>query len=399
MMAWDDGTAWGDTVADVERTISAWIADAVAAYEPEVVEPAGTDTDAKWLASSGLQKAIRRGLPDTAKVMAETLRRVDPDYFWRRGRVIVLEDIGVANLPLTAAFLWVAGKVQWRRRVATDRAWMQWFVDQMANSVKDRSADDLNLVGTADPTFAPHARAIAFSSAHEQHQTLAHSTSLREQVAAVQALSGRYPVDQLIGGTDTKIPGSMDGLCDALRDILGVPAIVELIVRAGRRQYTPFHLTLPLVWSLAATSPVVCVRARSLETPFCGAWPTPALDIHTASGKKAIAYHAKACGELRDFLETHLPEPQRRNALGAAIFRAEGVMCDRRIQFEGAADIEETAGRNLMAGQGNPPDHLDRVDNLVRRHLDGLNGIRRRILARNKATAETSGTGQLGLGV
>src|SRR5271166_2480982 len=52
----------------------------------------------RWLASSALQKAIRRGDVLTAQRALRTLCRHDPRSAWRRLLVIACEDVGIGAL-------------------------------------------------------------------------------------------------------------------------------------------------------------------------------------------------------------------------------------------------------------------------------------------------------------
>jgi replication-associated recombination protein RarA len=62
---------------------------------PHSVDPLPCD---RWLASSALQKAIRRGEVLTAERALRTLYRYDPRSTWRRLLVIACEDVGIASL-------------------------------------------------------------------------------------------------------------------------------------------------------------------------------------------------------------------------------------------------------------------------------------------------------------
>ncbi len=60
----------------------------------------------KWLASSALQKAIRRGNEAEALSCARLLLNVDAQRLWRRLGIIAIEDIGVADIEVVGQTLW-----------------------------------------------------------------------------------------------------------------------------------------------------------------------------------------------------------------------------------------------------------------------------------------------------
>src|ERR1700757_296878 len=108
--------ALGDTVSQVEASLKDWLTDAVKDYEFVQRDTVLKDPARKWRGSSARQKAIRRGNVEVALRMVEGLYSIDPGYAWRRINVIALEDIGVANLQLLAAILWISGKADWRAK-------------------------------------------------------------------------------------------------------------------------------------------------------------------------------------------------------------------------------------------------------------------------------------------
>ena len=61
----------------------------------DAIEPLRCD---RWIASSALQKAIRRGDVLTAQRALRTLYRHDPRSAWRRLLVIACEDVGIGSL-------------------------------------------------------------------------------------------------------------------------------------------------------------------------------------------------------------------------------------------------------------------------------------------------------------
>lgn len=63
-----------------------------------VLSPVGPMLCDKWIASSAMQKAIRRGDLVAAQSAGKVLWSADPTAFWRRLHIISVEDIGVADV-------------------------------------------------------------------------------------------------------------------------------------------------------------------------------------------------------------------------------------------------------------------------------------------------------------
>ncbi len=78
-----------------------------------------------------MQKAIRRGLsvtPQNAWHGRAARTRSPLKCLWRRLPVIAVEDIGVANISLVAAVLWVSGKTKWREQNGGDAKILQALI-------------------------------------------------------------------------------------------------------------------------------------------------------------------------------------------------------------------------------------------------------------------------------
>ena len=109
-----------------------------AKYHPNPKIVAALPQD-RWLLTSLLQKAIRRGRVDYAVAAAAYLVTLEPEYVASRLPVIAYEDIGVADLPVllwtkhVAATLPVQAEVE-RRKIATAIA------GRLADSPKSRTA-------------------------------------------------------------------------------------------------------------------------------------------------------------------------------------------------------------------------------------------------------------------
>src|SRR5438067_1653384 len=71
----------------------------------------------QWLASSAMQKSIRRGEGDRAIRAAHTLWTEDRQNFWRRLHVAALEDIGIGDPDAVVKVLVATAAPAWRRRI------------------------------------------------------------------------------------------------------------------------------------------------------------------------------------------------------------------------------------------------------------------------------------------
>jgi len=110
-----------DTLFDIERNLLMALSDRLGRSPPlepsEVLEQIDSS-----LLTSAWQKAIRRGDSHLSVRCALELHRRDPDYLWRRMRIIALEDISVGDTELVATVLAIAGTISTVGHCFSERA-------------------------------------------------------------------------------------------------------------------------------------------------------------------------------------------------------------------------------------------------------------------------------------
>lgn len=99
------------------------------------------------VASSCLQKALRRGEGDVAFAAGCYLLRYDEARLWRRLVVCVFEDFGLCDLSVTAKVVAVVGSRSLRLVLGQERV-LAWLIAKLCALPKDRRLDDLYALGT-----------------------------------------------------------------------------------------------------------------------------------------------------------------------------------------------------------------------------------------------------------
>src|SRR5215204_1951494 len=99
-----------------------------------------------WLATSALQKAIRRGDTETALQAVAVLTPRQSERLWRRLVVIALEDVGIADLDVVRTTLWVSGRAAWRRDHGGEDKVASYVVTQLCRAAKCRDACDVLVI-------------------------------------------------------------------------------------------------------------------------------------------------------------------------------------------------------------------------------------------------------------
>jgi replication-associated recombination protein RarA len=107
----------------------------------------------RWLASSVLQKAIRRGDVLIAQRAVRTLYRHDPRSAWHRLVIIAFEDVGIGALGAVSATTRLGANSDARRELGGDEAAALATSEMLAKSPKDRSADLLFAAVLHDPAL------------------------------------------------------------------------------------------------------------------------------------------------------------------------------------------------------------------------------------------------------
>src|SRR2546428_3394868 len=111
----------------------------------------------RWIASSLLQKSIRRGDVELAQRAACTLHAFDRSAIWRRLVVIACEDIGVGDIDALLETFLAATSTDLRRQCG-EAAVLGAVVRRLAEAVKDRSGDYLACAAADHPDLSATCR-------------------------------------------------------------------------------------------------------------------------------------------------------------------------------------------------------------------------------------------------
>jgi hypothetical protein len=115
----------------------------------KVLPPLAIDS---WIASSLLQKAIRRGDADLAERAAITLHRLRGNGIWRRYLVIAFEDVSIASVDALIKTTAACTAPDWRASVdGGDERVLCLLARLLAEAPKDRSPDHLISVAQSHP--------------------------------------------------------------------------------------------------------------------------------------------------------------------------------------------------------------------------------------------------------
>lgn len=332
-----------------------------------------------WLATSALQKAIRRGQVDHALNATSFLLSRQPARFWRRLIVIALEDVGIGDLDLVREVLLLSGRTSWRAQNGGDWLFASSLVSQLCGSVKCRDACDALVITDLSPHLIPQRSAFLDLGDNDLCHILADGTrSLGERVLAAWLITGtkRFPAFSL-----PERDGSFSELLDVYRS-LGVPEHVLEVARLGSTRTNEGHpLTLPLIWLLAHSAESRTVETKVGQQPrLIGGWPEYAADMHTRTGKRAIRLFLTKCESMLDLVKQHLPATAVEEFVGTLVFRAEGEEVDRRLVYPGSHALLRDAEQAHLIYQGVPANLVREALAVLYGHMDMLHSCRLEVI-------------------
>ena len=309
-----------DILASFRNELAAHLAN----YRPPAVDPLPISP---WIASSLLQKAIRRGRADLALAASSTLMLTDPVRLWRRLGCIAFEDVGLAD-PRTVGLVTaaVAGK---RVRATMGGEWKvaAWMTERLAASPKSRATDDLLMAVETLPRLKDHRRALAERNFVDLQLTALESADLYERAIAILYLSG---TDVRRSRCLRPYQGDVYLAFNVL-DRLAVPPTLLAIAREGLRRTNALLAPLFALLSTEHADGHVAFTDDTLP-PEVMIGPTPgwALDGYTREGKEAIRRFLMTDDPFAAWAKRRLPESARQRVAALALFHVEGGRLSRR---------------------------------------------------------------------
>ena len=350
-------------VTDDLLFLSDEIDNALSEFDPSPIAPLPVD---RWMASSILQKTIRRGLPDIAQRAALTLLTAAPRNLWQRLQLIGFEDIGVGD-PATASVIVGLVTNDGLKRIYGSEKIASYAAHRLAAAPKCRAADHLLCASLyhkghrqdADELFETDNTSLIRVMMDDATSTL------RRAIAAIY-LTGIF----VRGQTILRYRKGSDVVWDALRDV-GTP---ESLLMAAKRSCRATRSPLPALVCFAhsirnnggeVSQPILTTECGLEDIPLC------ALDMFTRPGKHAISRLKHTSPALRDI-------PIK--ALHVALFHAEGGRLCPSYRWEQSATLERQCIEAELSWNGIPWRHTDQVLETVRQSLPLLNNIRRDML-------------------
>lgn len=330
-----------------------------------------------WLASSLLQKAIRRSDADLAARAALTLHQARGATIWRRFMVIAFEDIGAGCVEALGDAVAIGTDEDRRAALGSDEQAAIWLARRLARATKDRSSDYLICSARSHPGL-------------EEARDLIGSRSVAERIAMVtdedlplpvRATAAWYASGIEWAGEKRVGRGNLPALTNAFH-MLGVPDRLAAATRtAALRTREPITLMVPLVWLAAFGSEYPGTSETTPPaSPMLGDVPAYAFDKHTRIGKRAITLFARENEAVRTCLEQHVPDFRHREAAWVAAFYGDATPIARRLEWVQSHTLEAMGMENDLMREGVPQTGVCPLIEAVRANLNHLDAIRARLV-------------------
>jgi hypothetical protein len=330
----------------------------------------------RWIASSALQKAIRRSEVGIACCAALTLHKHDRADVWRRLITIAFEDVGPADIEVILQTVAAAVSPGWRSSYGEDRAVLS-IISKLATAPKDRSADYLMWIAAEHPDQC-ETRAICGRASVNECLSMVTDLSrpLPDRAVAAWFCSGiDYPYQHRVGA------GELSWLADAYCRLGAPPDLVAATVLAARRTRQPYVVLVPLIWLEVRRTGLTAVGDVFVPpSGLVAGIPLYALDEHTRLGKRAINTLAQQSVSIRACLQQYVPRRRWIAAGQHAAFYAEGSAVSRRLHWAQSGLLETFGIEAELSTAEVCPDGVKPLIETIRRSLDQLNAIRTQLL-------------------
>ncbi|MEO0487389.1 MAG: hypothetical protein AAF092_15895 [Pseudomonadota bacterium] len=302
----------------------------MAAQEIAALDPgprvAPLDTT-EWIASSMLQKAIRRNRSHVARQAGRFLLAANGNTLLRRLNAIAAEDVGLADIHTVGIAAACLARKTIRRQLGGDAVVTDYLIRRMCDARKSRAADDLLMAIETWPDLSDDRTRFAEMSNDCLRSIVLGCPDLDRKALALWYLVGtrRCPSDHL-----TYRVVDPDQAFETLLDLGVAPTLVAI----AKENFTKTQSMLaPFVALLSLENGIVATGVRDGQTPvedFIGDIPSWALDQYTRPGKHALRRLCLEEAGMVDWLHAHVPSRSRVKVAGELLFRVEGQCLTRR---------------------------------------------------------------------
>lgn len=339
----------------------------------------------RWVVTSALQKSIRRGNTVMAYKAAMWLHQVNPQQVWNRLRVIACEDIGIGDLDAVFDTLYVSGKVKWRERNGGDEHVLAYIIERLCKAVKSRLADDILYTADVHADYDRQRREFVEYSTDKLYDIVLFDPD-RDIFERMIALCYLHGTQRLRPAGMIENKGNASHVIDVFKQT-GMPQHHIDVIQQALSKTEGHAMSLGLGLLLQAEAKKTRIVQDDIQpSPIINDWPAEAYDKHTREGKQAFRKFLWNCAEVRDYLQTTLPQVDPVIMIGWAMFAIEGQCLDQRITFPTCETIRTQAQSTWLQCKGMSAEIEVGLLEAVKCNLDILHNARADVMGLGRKT-------------
>ncbi|PZP54863.1 MAG: hypothetical protein DI586_08625 [Micavibrio aeruginosavorus] len=353
----------------LERTheeILTQIASQIQSYPIGELSPVPGD---KWLLSSSMQKAIRRGDLQIATSAAASLWRQDRNTLFRRLITIAPEDVAIGDIEAVIQTFLALTSPEWRRQVGELQV-ILYLVTALSNACKNRLPEEIYTQIERSPSLVKTKEKMAKAN----DQTLAKAMKdkrldLNKRCMASWLLWGtsKYPSDFMPKRSFSR---------SAESSLLALPVssiITKACLRALPKTQWPLAGFLPLIIHRMQSETVETIEG-SIQPPITvEGVPLYALDTFTRGGQAAFRELRSGVKELQEFTLKQI---------GLAVFYLEGRTLNKYLTSPFLNEMQKGGEYADIVSSGLCHARYIGLKEVLTEHWPRLQEIRERILKR-----------------
>lgn len=330
-----------------------------------------------WVASSLMQKAIRRGDAVFAREAALAFYRMRGAAIWRRLTLIAHEDVGVGDLSLCAHVTVCSIDKSVRQSLGSDRDVIVALVDRLCLAPKNRETDYL-ICSVKQAPFTERLRSVVASRTTLEHIRMAADPQmpLLDRAMAVWMASGVNG-----GGPQVLSKGDMQNLIRAFEEAGLSSSVASTILAATNKTREPIVMMVPLLSVALRQSQerLTIVHDPLPSSVLCGGIPAYTFDKHTQLGKQAVRMLLSENAQVRNVISEFVPEFRALEVANMAAFYADAICLGQRACWSQSEVLYQLGLRTDFMKIGIPEDGVLPIAEEMVSSLDHLNDIRRRL--------------------
>ncbi len=291
----------------------------------------------RWIYTSAMQKAIRRGHSEIAQHLGGIISNLIPPYFWYRISVIAMEDICLGNIPAVQETLFLSSNKEFRQDMGSQKC-AAYILDRLASGGKDRSACDSVVIAGNGNEFKNRRNKLADLSKKELQAILLDE----EAEYAARVIAARYLAGTKAGAYKER-KGDWSAVLAANEKMNLPDDILWIVQKAFERKAEGMPCAFGLAYRCFYPKNPKFIPDEITHHEMFGNIPSYAHDMHTIPGLSALSYFGKNCEPMRRYIEAIKPHDVTK-ALGAILFRVDSDLLDNRIQLSDKGYLRHAAG-------------------------------------------------------